>query len=625
MSISVYKIRDLVLAFKAQIRSAIASVGTEDKTDHGMMANVAAYMFQTAQVASVYVYEQLFAATADASNRDRMVDYHGLDFTREATKACGLIILHGPAVAATIPAGTTIAFPAASFPDGVARSYVTTEAAFFTAGTWSGKTVVTKSTEWKVRIDGVGGPLGMVAKDVYSIDGATDWVNAIRRVNFDDGSIDPYLPHYKQPVSTKTVGVYAYSAVVAAECTVAGKAGNACSARATFSGLSYTEARILEMSGGGDAVTAIDTDERVIRILEETEAGQPSLGNAQHLRELVLSCPLVDLDDAIVYSHVRGPGTVDVVAVGRSGRLVNTTYPDMRNDFFLCPWNGRRIGEEAAKKVEAWINEKDADGGALRVSYFDDIKVRSVEYDYAGETYDIWDSESLFRSATALTINIDYLPGYGPDNGTDASYVPYAQHDTNLYPASAPAFISSDFKVGDRVWIKFEPPDGRLPFVTVVTKILAIPLSRSYAVVSSMTSIMTGTLLDGTSGAIVTAWGAAGPLTQPVIDATFDYFDQLGPGGYRVVPHGPGYQRAFNTSAELYLAPGVALTRWPPEGRRWSGGFRLAELNARLMAIKGLRSWTVEAANGEATNDIDPQPMYTLALRGVVPVYQAGA
>lgn len=618
MTIDVYKIRQLVDAGKAQVRSAISGVGTEEGTDHGLIQTVAAQMFHGAQVAARYVYDQILPSTADAENRDLMIDYRGVSFAKEATKACGLIIVQGATPEKTIPAGTEIEFPATSFADGVARTYVLLEDAFLKASLWSGKTVGAGSTEWKMRVYGVGGVLDMQPKDVFSVNssGSIDRLNAIRRVNYEDMSIDMYAPHWDLPVATHAITHIAYAAVVRAECKVAGKIGNCFeNSAANFTYLDYTDARILEMGGGGDAVAAVDSDERVIRILEDTVAGAPSLGNDQYLRDLVLSCPNVDIDDAVVFSHARGPGTVDIVAIGRPGRIASSLQANVRNDFYFG--NFRRIGEVAAERIDAWINERDASGAYVRLSYFDDVKVRSVEYDWAGESFDEYDDADFFRSTSSLTMVVDPLTGYGPDCGEIVEYTPYTLSTTKLYPNAAPDTVHSSFRVGHRVWITLAKLGGRKPFITFVTPIVSIPSDRKYVVIADILGAFNAS--DGTEPQLL-EWGSAGPLTQPVIDAVFDYFADLGPGSYTETPKGPGYMRAFRTTGSVIPVPGAPIERWPNEGRRWAAGLRESEINARVVAIKGVRAAVIDR-DLETTFDIDPIAMRTLALRGVKVIY----
>jgi hypothetical protein len=619
MTIDVYKIRQLIDAGKAQVRSAIASVGTEEGTDHGLIQTVAAQMFHGAQVAARYVYEQVLPSTADAENRDLMIDYRGLSFEKDATNACGLILVLGVAPEKTIPAGTEIEFPATSFADGVARTYVLLEDAFLVASTWSGKTVGAGSSEWKLRVYGVAGVRDMQPKDVFSIDGSgtIGRLNAIRRVNHEDMSIDMYAQTWDYPIVTDAIAHVSYASVVRAECKVAGKLGNCFdNSYATFADLDYTGARILEMGGGGDAVSAVDSDERVIRVLEDTVAGAPSLGNDQHLRELVLSCPTVDIDDAVVFSHARGPGTVDIVAIGRAGRIASSLQGSLRNDFYFG--NFRRIGEVAAERIDAWINERDASGAYVRLSYFDDVKVRSVEYDWSGESFDKYDDPDFFRATSSLTMVVDPLTGYGPDCGAVVEYIPHTISTTKLYPVAAPDTVHSGFRVGHRVWVTLAKLGDRKPFVTFVTPIVAIPSDRKYVVVADVTGAFNAT--DGDGVPQLREWGSAGPLTQPVVDAVFDYFTNLGPGSYTNTPMGPGYMRGFRPTGVVIPLPGTSIDRWPDEGRRWAAGLRESELNARIIAIKGVRE-AVISRDLETIFDIDPIAMRTLALRGVKVIY----
>ena len=142
-----------------------------------------------------------------------------------------------------------------------------------------------------------------------------------------------------------------------------------------------------------------------------------------------------------------------------------------------------------------------------------------------------------------------------------------------------------------------------------------------FATVADVSACGPGEAALDTMALVVLRWGSAGPLTQPVLDATFAYFDQLGPGSYASAPKGPGYMRHFNAFVTPAM-PGRAITRWPAEGRRWASGLRSTELRAALLAIEGVRSVTLEPTGspGESV-DFDPTPLQTLALTGTVARY----
>lgn len=633
MALSIYRIAELVAAGKAQIRSAISSVGTEDGADLSLLVNVAGKMFQVGQVAAKYVYDQILPATADATNRERMLDYAGLSLEKEATKARGLILLVGEA-GTVCPAGTSITFPAASFADGVARTYVTLEDASFRAASEDyAMDILAGSTEWKLLAANVSGARnvhgavpGEVIRISYDGTDVTEF-NSILRVSHEDVSLELHRPMFAKPVAGEQIvntwtegAVTASGTVVAAECTVAGKAGNA--AFGSVNGAasdSFLAAQVVDMAGGGDAVVGTDADEeRQVRLIEDTAAGAPALGNMAHWREIAISCPDVDVDDAVVYQHVRGPGTVDIVCIGRTGRMVPANFAEARTDF-THGLNGRRIGTVQAAKVQAWCD--------TFTSYHDDVKVRSVEYEFMGEdeANDDYGDAEFFRSVTDLKITVTAQDGYGPDCGVNvAPITPYiatyaVESSTKLYSTGSTTELDESIAAGQRVWVRIRPTStgltaNRAPALTIVTTILSVDKSRIYVTVPGLA------YADAEGGkfyqAAILDWGVAGPLTQPIIDATYDYYDQLGPGGYIDAPKDPNYVRQFETgTAEVAPYSGISLSRWPPEGRRWAGGFRGSELFARLMAIKGVKSVAMDFA------DFDPLPFYTLAPRSVVARY----
>jgi uncharacterized phage protein gp47/JayE len=652
MALTFYKIKQLLDAAKAELRGAIAGIGTEDGSDGSLLLQIAARLLQGGQVAAKHVYDQLLPSTADASNRDRMADYYGLSFEKAATPARGLLLLTGW-TGTNVAAGTVVSFPAACFADGVARSYRLLEDASIrdSAEEWAA-TIFAGSNEWKMRVAHASQPPyglhGIEPKEAVRVRygaGDDDFVlTAIRRVNPLDQTIELYSPLPSRPVAAQTVvntwviesqphgGV-----VVAAECVVAGKIGNAGQGRTGFTfvphsdSVSVGEALIIEMAGGGDAVVGTDADEaRQVRLIEDTAAGFPSLGNMAHWRELAIQCPDVDIDDAVVYQHARGPGTIDIVAIGRSGRMNPASFPGARTDF-THGFNGRRIGEVQAARIEAWCKSK--------ASYHDDIKVRSVEYEYLGEDQveDVWNSTEFFRSTPCLNLEIAPQEGYGPDCGVALAPInPHTDRESNgnvrLYPSTntgtglATDFVDASLAPGQRVWVQLKTVSQPLtglnsigaPMITVVTTITSVDRGRLFVTVPDLDKADGGA---GSSfgvyfGAYILAWGPAGPLTQPIIDAVYDYYDQLGPGGYLEPPKDPTYVRQFQPAVSaVAVHPGLSLSRWPPEGRRWAGGFRLNELWSRFMAIKGVKSV------GSGFHEFDPLPFHTLALRGVTPRY----
>lgn len=655
MALTFYRVKQLLDAAKAQIRSAITSVGTEDGSDLSLIIQVAARLFQGHQVGAKYVYDQQLPSTADATSRDRMVGYHGLSLEKAATKARGLLLLSGK-VDTRVAAGTVISFPAACFADGLARSYTLLEDAAFRAAAeaWIA-TIHAGSNEWKLRISrnsGVG-LFGLQEKEAVRIKyaaGATDYVFAgIRRVS-QDQTVEVYSPLPSKPVAaqtvfnTWTVNAETHTGVaVAAECTVAGKSGNAGQGTTNYSYVPSPitapstkvsgTAMVIEMAGGGDAIVGTDADDaRQIRLLEDTAAGFPGLGNMAHWRELAIACPDVDVDDAVVYQHARGPGTIDIVAIGRKQRMVPTSFPEARTDF-THGLNGRRIGEVQAARIEAWCKAK--------ASYHDDIKVRSVEYEYLGEDQveDVWNSNEFFRSTPCLRLEITPQDGYGPDCGVAWTPInPHTDYTTNgnvrLYPSTTATGLSTDFvddslEPGQRVWVQLktvaQPGTGLdslgAPMLVLVTTIKSIDRRRLFVTVADLDGADGGDAVNNTGlgiyyGAQILAWGPAGPLTQPVIDAVYDYYDALGPGGYLDTPKDPTYVRQFQAAVSaVAVHPGRALSRWPPEARRWAGGFRLNELWQHLMAIKGVKSV------GSGFHDFDPLPFHTLASRGLTPRY----
>jgi uncharacterized phage protein gp47/JayE len=627
-----YSISELLAAAKSIIRSSIDGIGTEDGTDHDLTLNAAARMLTGAQVEGQHIYEQLEPRTADAENRDRMIDTLGLTFEREACPARGLVALrYHPSVDGTIyiPAGTEFTVPAAAFADGVERTFRTLEDTRQTVIAYDDDAsneveMRAGSSIWKARPKHIEGSSFIGNRSLLRVTAnGSEWLTVAKRVSIEDHSVDFLVPAKSAVASplgaTDLIALVNKDVVVAAECTTAGAAGNCPWTIAEFELEGITGCRIVifEMSGGGDAVGAIDGDsDRVTRLLEDTIAYPPSFGNMQHWREIALSCPDVDLDDAIVYQHARGPGTVDIVCIGRSGGIRSEAFPDANISFCFWGNNTRRIGEIQAEKVEQWCK--------ARAGYFIDLKVRSVEWDWRGNFGAVSGSSAFFDGVNVIDLDIEPHDGYGPDSGVAADIVPAVPSSYQLWPASGT--VPDELKVGDRVWVTVgnSSAGAQHAFATVVTEVLGITSDRSMATIADVSALAPESIghydLENQYSLVIKRWGTAGPLTQPVLDAVFTYFDQLGPGSYLLPPKGPGYMKHFGSNV-YPPAPGhLAVSRWPEEGRRWSSGLRASELRASILAIEGVKSVAIGAESDDLV-DFDPILFSTLAIAGCVPRY----
>jgi hypothetical protein len=625
-----YSIDELLDAAKAVLRGSVAGVGTEEGTDFDLTINAAARLFHGTQVAGAHVLAQLDPEQADADRRDQLVGMLGLSFTREATPARGLIAVTPGATLNgifTLKAGTEIVFPGELFADGAERTYRTLSdmghslrinGVYFALGTGIWKLVPKIGASSGTGLGWLGARMALVLTtgDPAALEGQYVFV---RSVNKDDQSVDllaAVRAAITLDISNRIVG-YVPDLVVEAECTTPGAAGNAPYAVNAYvdetAGVQDGQlvATLIEMSGGGDAVSDIDVDSaRVSARIEDTLAMPPGYGNAQHWREVALACPDVDLDDVLVYQHVRGPGTIDLVCIGRRGSLRADAYPAVDSSF--CGWgnNSRRIGEAQAARVTNWCRSQ--------ASYFDDILARSVEWDWRGNSYPFESYARGFREATsALELSIEAQPGYGPDCGVALDVTPYARHQTRLYAAAQGTQVDPSLRIGQRVWatVGHLNADGRHAFATVVTPILNIAGDRTYVEIADVTVLGPG------SGFLlhVLRWGSAGPLTQACVDAVFAYYDALGPGSYLEPPHSANYVAHYSSD----IAPietGQAVTRWPPEGRRWASSLRASELRAALLTIEGVSDVQLyPVGDPGGLIDFDPGVFRTLALTGVVP------
>jgi hypothetical protein len=623
MGLAFYRISELLSQAKAAVRAIIATAATEPGTDFALLLDVAAQMWQGSQVAAAHVYEQLFPRTMDATNRERLMAKHGIDFTKEATKARGYVLAGGDAALFEhhIAKGTTFDFDATNFSDGVARSYVAIEDAVFRseAECWPALAAVAGqgNSHVKVQLRSVSARVGDVFLRSFTSPSMVAF-GVVKSTDITSKMNDLWFPISGDVVDGQTLAQEPLLMLVKVEAAEAGVAGNAASTApgdATADGITIsdeliTRAILIEADGGGDAVGSIDGDtERVVRILEDYEASPPSNGNAQHWREIAVACPDVDIDDAIVYMGVRGPGSIDIVAIGRKGQISCSAFPGCRVGHLPFGNNHRRIGDVQAKIVEDWCRAK--------ASYFDDVKVRSVEWDRRG-TYPNSAGVEFFRSTTSLLIAVTPMPGYGADSGAFISYAPYDGTDfTKLYPASSALRIDERIKIGHRVAVNLRSPHSvTYPRVSVITPVIGLDYDRRFAIVADV-SPLAAMLMPYRADARIESWWTAGPLDQFVQDAVFDYFDELGPGSYTSAPLDPTYQD--DLGFPVRLTPSLSMTRWPDEGRRWPGGLRRAALEARIQAIKGVKGVVVTKLSGATGIDFDPAPLQTI-LPSAAPV-----
>lgn len=629
MGLTFYRIAQLRALAKNAMRalSGMSGIGTEPGADLAIIVDAAAFMLNGTQVAAQHVYEQIFPKTADAENRERMVSFHGLTFEKEATKARGYIMvgaLAGNVFDKQIKKGTTFEFPASAFADGKGRTFVAVEDGLFrsAADAWSTATSGAGTSQTKLRTRNE----IMAAGDVVSF--AVGGVASLAVIRFADKASmthDTFAPYEAAPPDGTTLVQVVSYLMIKVEAEDAGVEGNCASYvinpltavtnPITCSDATVTHGFVVEMAGGGDAVGEIDQDDaRVIRVLEDTIGGVPSNGNPQHWREIALACPDVDLDDAIVYMGVRGPGSIDIVCIGRSGQVRASVFAETNVGHLAHGHSSRRIGDMQAALVEQWCNY--LPDGTRRTNYYDDLKCRSVEWDYRGPSDNHFSTDAFFRSSNYIKLEIVALPGYGQDAGARIAYTPHTQSKTRLYPNSASVRIDDRFKPGQRVGVLLQNPgqSRTYPFATVFTTILGIDPDRRYLTIADVSTVA-AMMMGNSTNVTIASWYSAGPLDQQVDDAVHAYFDSLGPGSYTSIPHDPGYQRGH--AAAIRKTASLRIERWPDEGRRWNAGLRAAALKAKILAIPGIASVDIRDVDDNAMVDFDPAPLQTLSLCGV--------
>jgi uncharacterized phage protein gp47/JayE len=636
MGLVFYTLARLREIAKAQRRShaIVASANSATGSDGAIIIETASILFQAAQVAAQYIYEQIFPKTADATNRERMLAENGVDFTKPATKARGYIVvssLPDNIYDHQVKKGTTFEFPSTAFPDGIARSYVALEDATFRSvgDHWATETAANGCSLTKIRTrtksmrrgDCFSRVAGSPARIAFSV---------VRNVDIASRHVDLFVPLSISVGNGDSLIEDTWRLLVKAESADAGEEGNGSSfvipvtnedfSPITSSDEVITAGYVLEMSGGGDEVGEIDPDEeRVIRVLEDTIAGAPSNGNPQHWREIALACPDVALDDAIVYMGVRGPGTVDIVAIGKSGQLRPTGLDTVNVEHLAFGHNSRRIGEVQAAIVERWCNFN-ADG-TPRTHYYDDVKVHSVEWDWRGRSNNHYSTDDFLRSSNAFVLSVQAQSGYGPDSGSLDVMFPYKMDAdepfSRLYASSSTARVPANLKVGDRVAVTVDSTGNTVyPFATVITEVIGFDYDRRYAVIKDLSSVAR-LVCQRAEDSTFLRWWTAGPLDQQIDDAVHAYFDSLGPGSYTVQPFDPGVQNYYaGLSVAARPFPGTQLERWPDEGRRWSGALRKSALLSRLHAIEGIKSVTILSYDGAELVDMDAAPLMTLRLAG---------
>lgn len=634
--LSIYTIAQLVSAAKAQIRSLITGAATETGSDHALIADVAARLLQGIQVAGKHIYDQVLPGAAsaygknaaDAATVEWMLANRGIDLSKGAVKARGYLIIFG-ANGYTLPGGSTIVMPSTFFIDGIERTYVTlSDVTFRSADTISTHSIRTEgSSDWVLHVARNGaifdlepGKVVMLSTSSFSYGyiKRADKMSSLVELAFSPMNSAVFGSSPDTDMAQPTINSK-YAALVPVEALEAGTDGNAgwtsftpgVDLSSQYASLEYAVPAFI--GGGKEAISTLDPlDPRNIRMLEDNIAAGASLGNMQHLREMALTCPDVAMDDVVVYRGLRGPTSVDVVPIGHSYRTSIDFDSKLRAEF-VDGVNGRIVGDLKAQQLQDYLLGE-GDYTERLVSYYDDVRVVSLEIDYTGRNpaYDVDfdDAQDFARTVIDLDITVTPQPGYGPDAGTNYSHVPYTVDSSNpqiLYTEGATTDVNTAVRVGDRVWVaRGENPnkDTRRGYITSVERVVSLPSTGYTAVVP---------VFDVTGiPKIPLEWGAAGPLTQPIIDAVFDYFDGMGPGSYRVAPKDPGYLREFFAAGtDIQPEPGQIVERWPPEDRRWPAGFRASELRARILAIPGVASVSIPFA------DCDPRPLKKLFLRGV--------
>lgn len=631
MSLDVYTIDELEKAGKARVQSSGLALGTEKGSDAGTTIQVAAQSLQGMQVAAAYAYDQLLPSTMDAQSREDEMRIRGITFAKGATYARGKM---GFAGLGELAVGTVVDFPASCFPDARARSYRTLTAYEPRAdiGTGSPSTTITAGigcTRTRVRLRAAshlsylreGDYVAFLPTFSSGADLTSSYITSVSR----DGTFDVWPPFRVAPDDGIAITAYGTASTVDVECTEPGTAGNV----GAFYYLNQVAGDPLNggffamvgAGGGGEEVPEIDPDTaRVIRVMEDTRACPPGAGNVQHWREIALACPDVALDDAIVYSGLRGPGSIDIVAIGKRSLLSVAGYPGARVDFASGGGNGRVISTVQAARVQSHCQSF--------ASYYDDIRVLPVRWDFRGQGEFPASTSDFFKNVGCVDVKVSAARGYGPDCGVAWRTEPdlsVTDHSA-LYVWSGD-LVPAEMKPGHRVWFRLSSDYGDPEFsIVLVTSVVSVGRDRKSVTVPDFSAFKQAIETYRTAPKLwLRDWGTAGAVTQPCIDALCDYYDGLGPGSQLVPDYGPGYQRAFASTVSGSFRPykNTGVKRWPIDGHRWNSGVRSGLIKQRLLSIEGVVDVQLPWSGGISarTVDYDPDPTYTAALSWARVVY----
>lgn len=598
---------------RAIVQGSGLALGTESGSDVGVTLDSAAALLMGSQVAAKYAYDQLLPGTSAAQTLSDELDRLGIDYSKEPTKARGRMIVSG---ATPLAAGTRVQIPATSMPDGVAREYVTITGfeprATVDADETASVTVGLGATRSRARLRSAANSALVKVGDVLFTGSVVDTSTAVAIVTaaYPDLSFELWPPLPTGLADGATLTVYGHVGVVEIEAPDAGVIGNSPPSTYYFDEDLAHGFIVLGMSGGTEGQERQPADiARVAAWVQDHRAWPPGGGNVQHWREIAMKCPTVMLDDAIVYRGVRGPTSVDIVAIGMPYRVPAPGYDDARTDFMPGAANGRVLHPAAIAELQAWCN--------ANAAYHDDVRVLPVSHVFHGQGAFSSGDRSHYANRGVIDLRITPAYGYGNDCGTDWQSIGHdADTDTaRLYvTGTMPAF-----QPGHRVWFRLGAKGGDQQLAcTVVARINAVSRNRDYVTVPDFGKF--GRIIDPSrwaSALEVIDWGSAGPLTQPVLDAVYDYYGALGPGSFVTPDYGAGYQRARG-HANVRSFSSVRVDRWPFEGYRWPSGVRTNMLLAKVRAIPGVISAAMAgSAMAPVAIDYDPAPLKTAALGSV--------
>ncbi len=455
-TLNVDEVLDLVRgAIRGELTTATSAPDLSEGGDYDRFARMLSLVFTGNQTQGIYILRQIFPQLSDGEFTMVHAAARGLQ-RLVAAKSLGRVRIIGSSDGLVQGVGSIL-----THLDGT--EYTLRANATTRTPTWTGKTAGLGSTRSRLVV--LPSTTGMAVDDLITHAGA---VRAIKAVIGTFG-IDLYDPLPADPTVTGAI-TETRGVVGLVEASKAGKAGNKPTGETlTLSSptAGITAATIVEFLGGGGDEETIDELKRRVAAHESGSAGG---GNLEDWRQTARAPEGVRLDEAFVYPGFRGPGTIDIIAMGVT--------------------DARRVGADALELVAEHLRD-------------------SID---ALADFNVFDAE---HSAPKIDVDVTLKPrvGYEPD------WV--GSFTTNGVPTTTRIFVSATpvgtIEVGDRVLV---------PIVVGSTALLV--QAKTTAVTATYVDVEAGVLPVAPAAGVAIRPG--GPLVEGSMDAIDELFDSLGPG-----------------------------------------------------------------------------------------------